>query len=269
MSLYRGHFDGKSAFVTGAASGIGRALALALAEAGARVLATDIRAEALEEALRDARGEIRTRALDVTERDAFEAAIASVVEREGGLDFAFLNAGIAGGGPFESFDAEQLRRIVDVNLWGVLHGTHVAYQQMVRQGGGHIVNVASMAGLHPVPFSTSYAATKHAVVGLSGSLREEGRARGVRVGAVCPGLVRTGIFSAADDAGGYSYQRAVASMLRGAVTPEQAAAFILEGTRRDEPLILFPASSRALHLATRAAPRLLARAIGFTMRPKR
>jgi short-subunit dehydrogenase len=104
------------------------------------------------------------------------------------------NAGIALGGEVRDMDLEHWRRILDVNLWGVIHGTTAAYQVMVKQGFGHIVNTASLGGLIPEPMATAYATTKHAVVGLSTSLRAEAAELRVKVSVVCPGFVQTRTF---------------------------------------------------------------------------
>jgi NAD(P)-dependent dehydrogenase (short-subunit alcohol dehydrogenase family) len=112
----------------------------------------------------------------------------------GRLDYMFNNAGIGMGGEVRDMDLEHWRRVLEVNLWGVTCGTSAAYEEMVRQGFGHIVNTASLAGLIPLPMVAAYCATKHAVVGLSASLRAEAAALGIKVSVVCPGFVETGIF---------------------------------------------------------------------------
>jgi len=112
----------------------------------------------------------------------------------GRLDYQFNNAGIAIGGDARDLTLDQWRRVLDVDLYGVLYGTLAAYPIMVNQGFGHIVNTSSAAGLLPTPLNAPYCTAKHAVVGLSLSLRAEGADLGVKVSAVCPGYVRTPIF---------------------------------------------------------------------------
>jgi NAD(P)-dependent dehydrogenase (short-subunit alcohol dehydrogenase family) len=107
------------------------------------------------------------------------------------LDYLFNNAGIGVVGPVQKYELEDWYRVIDVNLRGVINGVHAAYPLMLRQGFGHIVNTASMAGLVPAPSTASYAASKFAVVGLSNSLRCEAAAAGVRVSVLCPGVIRT------------------------------------------------------------------------------
>ena len=122
-------------------------------------------------------------------------------------------------------------------------------------------------GLHAVPFSAVYSASKHAVLGLSLSLREEARAHSVGVSVACPGLISTGIFKAARDTSNYAYGERVGSVPGGALTPLVAAEAVLEGAARNDALIVFPGSSRALALGARLAPSLLRWAVGRTMKP--
>ncbi len=246
-----------SALVTGAGSGIGRALALALADRGVHVYAADVDWKGL----RDLGGSVTALELDVTDRGAVEAAIDRVVEDHGRIDLLFNNAGIVVGGDFEDMDERAWQRIVDVNLWGVVHGTQHGYRVMLRQGGGHIVNTASTAGVLPVARSTAYAATKHAVVGLSTSLRQEAAAKGVKVSVVVPGLVDTGIFDSATNVGGHDYAAAMDRVPLRKVTPERAAAAILRGVDRNDPFIVFPFYNRVLTRLHRLVPSVMATVI--------
>lgn len=251
------------ALVTGAGSGIGAALCGALVAAGARVVASDRDGAALR--AQPWAAEADCRVLDVTDGDAVKETIESLPR----IDLCFNNAGIASGGAFETFDRDTIERVVDVNLRGVLHGTHAAYRRMIAQGAGHIVNTASMAGLHPVPYSSVYAATKHAVVGLSLSLRVEGAERGVRVSAVCPGIVDTSIFDSSADRGGYSYRETIDRTPGPRVSPALAAEAILRGVSRNDALIVFPRTARILAAAHRVAPTFVSRAVAWGMRPRR
>ncbi len=190
-------FKDKIAIVTGAASGIGRALALALAERGATVIAADKNEAGAGETARLCGGRSEARLLDVTAAADVLSLVSETAEKFGRLDYVFNNAGIAVGGEARDLSLEHWRRTIDVNLWGVIHGCHAAYRIMAAQGFGHIVNTASLAGIIPTPGEVPYTTTKFAVVGLSRSLRSEGRALGVKVSVVCPGFVATGIFKAA------------------------------------------------------------------------
>ena len=184
------------AVVTGGASGIGRALGEELARRGCEVLLADRQIkEANEVAVRIQKngGKAETVCTDVTDFSAMEHLIRYAVESRGRLDYLFNNAGIAMGGAAEQLQIEDWYKTVDVNLRGVINGVHATYPVMIRQGFGHIVNTGSMAGLMPNPLNIPYAATKHAVVGLSMSLRAEAAHLGIRVSVLCPGVIRTPI----------------------------------------------------------------------------
>jgi NAD(P)-dependent dehydrogenase (short-subunit alcohol dehydrogenase family) len=251
-----GHFLGKVAIVTGAASGIGRGVCEALLDEGAIVYATDIREDALE-VLEPGAGELRRAALDVTREQDVAELTRSVVDERGRLDLIVNNAGIGVVGDFRRIELADIRRITDVNLWGVIHGTRAAYEVMAKQGHGHIVNVASSAGVMPVPMQTSYAMTKHAVVGLSRSLRIEAAVYGVKVSAVLPGLVQTGFFEAAKVAGDYDYQREMEELPLRAIAPRRAGELILAGIRANRELIVFPTSNRMILWLFRHFPRAM------------
>ncbi len=186
------------AIVTGGGSGIGAALSRALARRGALVVVCDRHIESGAEtrnAIEQSGG--RAEALEVDVRNA--EGVATMVEgawaRHGRLDYLFNNAGIGVGGEVLQGSLDDWRYIVDVNLMGVVYGIQAAYPRMVRQGFGHIISTASMAGLMPAPFTASYGATKHAVVGLTRALRIEAAAYGVRVNVLCPGVIRTPILT--------------------------------------------------------------------------
>jgi short-subunit dehydrogenase len=189
-------FDGATAIVTGGASGIGRGLAEELAERGCEVVLADRQIELADEIaskIFDSGGKARALKIDVTDFAAVEQLVRETVEHSGRLDYMFNNAGIGIGGNVSHYGIEDWNQITDVNLRGVINGVQAAHKVMVTQGFGHIVNTASLAGLTPSPGNVAYATTKHAVVGLSISLRAEAAQLGVRVSILCPGLVRTAI----------------------------------------------------------------------------
>ena len=186
------------AIVTGGASGIGRALGEGLARRGACVVLADLQKDAAEEVadgIRSAGGKADAVYLDVRDFSSVEGLVNETAKTHGRLDYIFNNAGIGVGGEVRHYKMDDWDYIYDVNLRGVTHGVQAAYQVMLRQGFGHIVNTASVAGLMPTPFIVSYAATKHAVVGLSTSLRVEAAMDGIRVSAFCPGVIRTPILT--------------------------------------------------------------------------
>ena len=193
MSVFRDRI----AIVTGGASGIGRELARALGRHGADVVIADVQVEAgnaVAAEIKAGGGRASAHLLDVTDRGAVESFVTRVASDKGRLDYMFNNAGIAIIGEFRDLPAADWERILSINVGGVFAGTAAAYAVMIRQGSGHIVNTASVAGLVPAPGLAAYCASKHAVVGLSTALRAEAAQYGVKVSAICPGFISTPIF---------------------------------------------------------------------------
>ncbi|AFM18780.1 short-chain alcohol dehydrogenase [Mycolicibacterium chubuense NBB4] len=251
-------FAGKHAIVTGAGSGIGAALCRALDQAGAHVLCTDVdeaAAEATRAALSSRAGAAR---LDVTDAAAVQAAVDAVVDRAGRLDLMFNNAGIVWGGDTELLTLDQWNAIIDVDLRGVVHGVAAAYPQMLRQGHGHIVNTASMAGLTAAGQVTSYVATKHAVVGLSMALRSEAVPRGVGVLVVCPAAVETPILDKGA-VGGFVGRDYFLQNQGKAYDADQLARDTLRAIERNKAILVKPAVAHAQWWFARLAPVLMNR----------
>ena len=185
--------------VTGGASGLGRATALAAAEAGAVVVVADVDADGGAAVAEQVGGHFV--ATDVSDLDANRAMVEFAVERCGGVDHAFLNAGVASMiGVGEEFDLERYRRIMGINLDGVVFGTHAVLPALRRRGAGSVVATASLAGLTAVPFDPLYAANKHAVVGFARSMGLGLAAEGLRFNAVCPGFAESQIIAPIRDA---------------------------------------------------------------------
>lgn len=181
---------GKVALVTGGASGIGRATAHRLAAAGAAVAVADMADEGGASAAREVGGTFVH--LDVGEPEQWAAAVSSIEETLGGLDVAFLNAGVATGEPdVTRVRDDQYRRIMGANVDGVVFGVRAVVPALERRGGGAIVATASLAGIIAYSPDPVYAATKHAVVGLVRALAPQLAARGITINALCPGLVDT------------------------------------------------------------------------------
>ena len=241
-------FAGKSVLVTGAAAGIGRALALEFCKQGARVYAADIQMEKLQ-ALAEAAeggGSITTLSLNVTDPAQYASAFEQMQQDCDSLDYVINNAGIVVGGDFRETSLQEIEKITQVNYWGAMHGTKQAYDIMTRQGSGHIINVASPAGVLPVPLSTAYCATKHAVVGLSHSLRAEGALYGVKVSVVLPGMVKSELWDNAINTGDYDYKDEMESSGIPQISSAEAAIAILKGVEKNQENIVFPFINRLI-----------------------
>ena len=247
--------------ITGAASGIGRALALELGRRGATVVVTDIDAagaETVASTINAGRaGKAVAQALDVTDAAAVTELVANTCASYGRLDLIFNNAGIAVTGDMRDLSLAHWRRVIDVNLLGVVYGTDAAYKVMAAQGHGHIINIASLAGLTPFPTNAPYSTTKHAVVGLSQSARAEGEDLGVRVSVVCPGFIDSNIYTASE-AVNVPREQLLGQIPLRKVPADLAAMRILDGVLRNEAVIVFPAYARIMWWLYRLFPALIA-----------
>ncbi len=252
-----GAFRDKVVFVTGSGAGLGAGMARAFAAAGARQVLVSCRHEEaageVARGIRAAGGNARAIRLDVTDPDAFAASFAEAWDREGGVDVLVNNAGIGVAADARDMSLDFWRQVVEVNLMGVVHGVQAAWPRMAARGCGHVVNIASAFGLLPGPLYSGYTATKHAVVGLSRSLRAEGRALGVDVTAVCPGFIRTRIL---DDAlvAGLDRGRAEEVIPFRFLEADAAVATILKGVARRKALVVFPWEIRLLWWLDRLVP---------------
>ncbi|MFG3507253.1 SDR family oxidoreductase [Streptomyces sp. NPDC047821] len=270
---YADRFGGQLVLVTGAASGIGRATAFAFAEAGARVVAVD----------RDAEGAARTaetarlvgapdawgEEVDVSDERAMEKLAEKVAAEYGTVDVLVNNAGIGLSGAFLDTTSEDWRKVLDVNLWGVIHGCRIFGRQMAERGqGGHIVNTASAAAFQPSRMLPAYGTSKAAVLMLSECLRAELAGRDIGVTAVCPGIVNTNITATARFAGVSEEeekrrQKKTARLygLRN-YPPEKVADAILRAVVRNEAVVPVTPEAHGARLLSRLAPgalRVLAR----------
>ena len=256
-------FDGAVAIMTGGASGIGRALSEALGRRGASVVLADRQVALAQEVaagIQERGGKASAVELDVTDFTAVDQLVRATVQAQGRLDYMFNNAGIAIGGEARLCQIEDWASVLNVNLHGVVNGVQAAYPVMLSQGYGHIVNTASMAGLLPMPMAVSYATAKHAVVGLSKSLRVEAAQYGVRVSALCPGVIRTPILHG----GKYGKQlQPVAPEVQEKfmqqyrpMDPSLFAERVLDALARNKPIIIVPGWWRLLWWIGRLSPGL-------------
>lgn len=254
-------FRDKTAIVTGGASGIGKGLCEELGKYGAHVVVADLNEEEarnVAESLKAPGARAEAVKLDVTNEEDVRGFIEETAAKSGRLDYIFNNAGIGIGGEAQDLDLDHWKRIVDVNQWGVVYGTLAAYEVMIKQGSGHIVNTASAAGLVPSPLLTAYSMTKHAVVGLSTGLRAEGAALGVKVSVVCPGFIDTPIFDSTEyvNTSKEISMSVVPSGLK-AMSAVDCARAALRGVARNRGIIPVQAPAYILWWLNRLSPRLL------------
>ncbi len=236
-------FNGKVAVVTGAASGLGKGFCTRMAEHGATVVAADINLEGAEQTVRAIErdgGKAEALHVDATQYDQVKQMIEGAAERHGRVDYVFNNAGIAVSGMLEEIPIEDWEKILAINLDGVVYGTEVAYKLMCKQGGGHIVNTGSLAGLIPAPLLVPYSTTKFAVVGLCESMQLEAARRNIKVTALCPGFIDSGIYEAALASGAMDGQT-MREQIPIMVDTKKGVDKLLKGVAKGKRIVTLPA----------------------------
>jgi len=260
----------RGAVVTGGANGIGRQMALLLAAEGARVVLADrdaskARATAADVVARG--GEALVVACDVAD----ETQVGRLAEQASGwlpaIDLWVNNAGVLVTGELADLPLEDYRRVVDVNLWGVIHGCHHAVPRLRAQGHGHLLNVASLAGTIPLPFMGAYNATKAAVIALSETLHSELSAEGIGVTVLCPSFTQTGFVDAASGNAPSAIMVTARRIMRHlGDSPREVAALGLEAARRRRLYAMATHHGRLAWRAKRLSPIALTRAMGLAHR---
>jgi len=259
-------FSGKVAAITGAGSGIGRALSVALAKEGCHLSLSDINEAGLEEtaaSVRRAGLRVTTARVDVADREAVYAWAERTVADHGGANLVFNNAGVSVASTVEGVSYEDFEWIMGINFWGVVYGTKAFLPHLRASGDGHVVNISSIFGIMAVPGQGTYNATKFAVRGFTEALRQELEMAGVNVSAttVHPGGIKTNIARASRVSGSMletlkmDGEEAKASFEKMFITePEEAARTILKAVRRNQRRVLVGPDARFMDLMVRTVP---------------
>jgi NAD(P)-dependent dehydrogenase (short-subunit alcohol dehydrogenase family) len=259
-------FDGQVAVVTGAGSGIGRALARQLAADGAKLAISDVDVDGLAETVALIGARVRTDRLDVTDRAAVVGYAESVAAEFGVVNLVINNAGVAHGGNLLGMSFADIERVIDVDFWGVVNGTKAFLPHLIASGRGSLVNMSSLFGLVPMPSQSAYVAAKYAVRGFTETLRMEMLAAKLPVHVTCvhPGGVKTGIarngtVNAGEPVAGHAdyFDQKLAR-----TSAQDAAAIILRGAAHGRPRVLVGNDARLAHaletVSSRAWQRVVA-----------
>lgn len=260
-------FKDKVAIVTGGASGIGRNVCENLGGRGTTTIVADIDfqgAREVSDTIARNGGRASAARLDVTDAEQVRKLVEGTAAEYGRIDYMFNNAGIDIGGETRDLLYEHWDRVLAVNLMGVVYGTRAAYSLMVSQGFGHIVNTASLCGIMPIPLQVPYATTKHAVVGLSTSLRTEGAGLGVKVSVFCPGVIQTPLLEKSTVVNSSMNEILNMSPMK-IMDVKEAVRILLQGVERNQAIIVCPFQSRLTWWLYRVSPSLMDRLMTKTV----
>ncbi len=261
LSILAARYPQRRAFITGAASGLGRTLALRLAAAGWRLGLNDLDATGLTQLGAETDATPALYPFDVADAPAFKAAAASFLATHGPPDLLFNNAGIGCGGPFLDTPLAHWREVLDVNLLGTVHGTRAFLPAMIAQGSGHVVNVASAAAFHGLPKFSAYSASKAAVAALSEALRAELSGTGVDVTLKMTTFYRGAAIGAHTRGSDAIRRQAQALVDRAPLDATEAADRLLAQMARRRFHAVYPAQARLLWAIKRHTPRLYLRLV--------
>lgn len=255
-------FKDKVCVITGAGSGIGAACARAMAKEGAIVIGADLRMEMLQsvaDEVNEAGGRMEAHQLDVADRDAVFALAAKVEKTHGAADLVLNNAGVAHGAPVAEMTMDNFQWVMDIDFWGVVHGTQAFLPAMIARGSGHIANVSSIFGLIGVPTQSAYNAAKFGVLGFGEALRHEVKEQGIGVSTIHPGGINTNIVRHARFQQGPEMenerQEAIQRFAQFTMTqPEGAAKTIIKGIKRNKARILIGPDAHLVDWVRRIFP---------------
>jgi NAD(P)-dependent dehydrogenase (short-subunit alcohol dehydrogenase family) len=250
----------KVVVITGGASGIGREIALYTGRRGARVVVADLHSEAAARTAKEiesAGSDCAVKSVDVANRTDVEHLIHETTAEYGRIDVLINNAGVGVDGEFKDMTLGHWQHVMDVNLWGVVYGTYFVYPIMIEQSYGQIVNVSSLAGLLPGGLMTSYAASKHAVTGLTLGLRAEARQYGIKVNLLAPGFMETPLHDRTPKVSDYLNSEKNRQRTKRFPTARQCISTMMKGIEKDRAVIIAPRRHRVYWRLYRLFPALI------------